>query len=294
MKTLVYWGYSLGWKLVRLLPERSAYRVAYWAADYLTKKNGKGVERLRKNYARVRPELSAEQLQALVSAGMRSYLRYWIDTFRFPAWSRERTISTVTVSGEELLRAPLASGNGVIVSLPHAGNWDHAGAFFCFTGAPLVTVAEHLEPEKLFQKFLDYRQSIGMEVLDLDSRSIAVLAQRARSGKLIALVADRDLSSSGVPVEFFGFPARMPAGPALLAIQTGASLITAFVSYTSNGIHIDFRGPIAVPPNGTIAEKVSVMTQRAANDFAVGLREHTEDWHMLQRIWVDEDFQERT
>jgi len=294
MKTLVYWGYSLAWKLVRLLPEKSAYRLAYVAADYLTKKNGKGVQRLRKNYARVRPELSTIQLENLIATGMRSYLRYWVDTFRFPGWSRERTISHVTVSGEELLRDPLASGRGVIVSLPHSGNWDHAGAYFCFTGAPLVTVAEHLEPEKLFQKFLDYRHSIGMEVLDLDSRAIAVLAQRARAGRLIALVADRDLSSSGVPVQFFGFPARMPAGPALLAIQTGAALITAFVSYTETGIHIDFRGPIAVPETGTVSEKVATMTQLAADNFANGLRAHTEDWHMLQRIWVDEDFQERT
>jgi len=294
MKTLVYWGYSLGWKLIRWLPERSAYALAYRAADYLTKKNGKGVKRLRKNYARVRPELSADDLEKLVSAGMRSYLRYWIDTFRFPTWSRERTLSTVSVSSEELLRNPLATGTGVVVALPHAGNWDHAGAYFCFSGAPLVTVAEHLEPEKLFQKFLDYRESIGMEVLDLNSRSIAVLAQRARAGKLVALVADRDLSSSGVPVTFFNHPARMPAGPALLAIQTGAVLITAFVSYTKSGIHIDFRGPIPVPEAGTMSEKVAVMTQLAADDFAIGLRTHTTDWHMLQRIWVDEDFQERS
>ncbi|CAB4536622.1 MAG: phosphatidylinositol mannoside acyltransferase [Actinobacteria bacterium] len=294
MKHIAYLGYSLGWKLVRLLPETSAYRIAYFAADYLTKKNGKGVQRLRKNYARIRPELSVAQLEELVQLGMRSYLRYWIDTFRFPTWSRERTISSVTVTGEELLRDPLANGTGVIVSLPHAGNWDHAGAYFCFTGAPLVTVAEHLEPEKLFQKFLEYRHSIGMEVLDLNSRAIAVLAQRARAGKLIALVADRDLSSSGVPVNFFGYPSRMPAGPALLAVQTGAHLITAFVSYTQSGIHIDFKGPISVPPLGTATEKVALMTQQAADNFASGLREHTQDWHMLQRIWVDEDFKERS
>ena len=293
MKTLAYWGYSLGWKFIRLLPEASAYRIANRAADYLVKKDGKGVTRLRKNYARVRPELTPVHLEALVASGMRSYLRYWIDTFRFPTWSRDRTISTVTVTGEELLRSPLANGTGVVVALPHAGNWDHAGAYFCFTGAPLVTVAEHLEPEKLFQKFLAYRESIGMEVLDLDSRSIAVLAQRARVGKLVALVADRDLSASGVPVDFFGFPARMPAGPALLAIQTGAVLITAFVRYTKTGIHIDFLGPIPVPSSGTISEKVAVMTQKAADNFAIGLQSHTQDWHMLQRIWVDEDFQER-
>ena len=290
----MYVGYSLGWKLVRLLPENLAYGLAYRAADYLTRKNGVGVKRLRKNYARVRPELSASELEKLVAAGMRSYLRYWIDTFRFPAWSRERTISTVEVTGEEILRSALAQGKGAIVSLPHAGNWDHAGAYFCFTGAPLVTVAEHLEPEKLFRKFLTYRESIGMEVLDLNSRAIAVLAQRARAGKLIALVADRDLSKSGVNVEFLGYPARMPAGPAMLSVQTGAPLITAFVSYVESGIHIHFEGAVAVPENGDLSAKVATMTQVVADRFASHLKTKTEDWHMLQRIWIDEDFKERS
>lgn len=293
MKTLVYLGYSLGWKIVRLLPEKFAYRLAYQASDYLTKKNGSGVQRMRKNYARVRPELSTSELESLVQAGMRSYLRYWIDTFRFPSWSRERTLSTVTVTGEGILREALAQGKGAIVSLPHAGNWDHAGAYFCFTGAPLVTVAEHLEPEKLFRKFLTYRENIGMEVLDLNSRAIAVLAQRARAGKLIALVADRDLSKSGVDVDFMGYPARMPAGPAMLSIQTDAPLITAFVSYTELGIHIFFEGAVSIPAQGTLGEKVAVMTQEVANRFAVQLKIKTADWHMLQRIWIDEDFKER-
>ena len=293
MKTLVYFGYSLGWKIVRLLPEKLAYGLAYKASDYLTKKNASGVARLRKNYARVRPELNPAQLDELVRAGMRSYLRYWIDTFRFPSWSRERTLSTVTVSGEEILRDALARGKGAVVSLPHAGNWDHAGAYFCFTGAPLVTVAEHLEPEKLFRKFLTYRESIGMEVLDLNSRAIAVLAQRARAGKLIALVADRDLSKNGVDVNFLGYPARMPAGPAMLSVQTGAPLITAFVSYSDLGIHIFFEEAVEVPQAGTLSEKVAAMTQVVADRFARHLKTKTVDWHMLQRIWIDEDFKAR-
>ena len=109
-------------------------------------------------------------------------------------------MGSVVVENEELLRRPLAEGRGLIVSLPHAGNWDHAGAYFCASGAPLVTVAEHLRPEKLFRKFLAYRESIGMEVLDANARTLAILAQRLRSNRLVALVADRDLSRSGVEV----------------------------------------------------------------------------------------------
>jgi KDO2-lipid IV(A) lauroyltransferase len=170
--TIIYWGYSLAWKIVRLLPEKVAYELANRFADYLYAKNGKGVRRLRSNYQRVHSELSADQLEFLTNAGMRSYLRYWCDTFRFPSWDKERLLRTTVCENENFLRDPIAQGRGCVVALPHAGNWDHAGAYFCATGIPLTTVAEHLKPEKLFRKFLEYRTAIGMEVLDLNSRRL--------------------------------------------------------------------------------------------------------------------------
>ena len=187
----------------------------------------------------------------------------------------------------------MKSGKGVVVALPHAGNWDHAGSYFCAMGFPLVTVAERLKPEALFNKFLEYRQNIGMEVLALDSRSMATLLKRAREGALIALVADRDLSKSGVDVSFFGHPARMPAGPALLAVRTGIPLITAYVSYTESGIHIEFNS-VEIPSEGSENEKISLIVQRCADFFAQGIVSAPQDWHMLQRIWIDGDFQERS
>ena len=287
-ETFVYWGYNLAWKIIRWIPEGRAYSLADRFADFIYARNGKGVNRLRTNYQRVRPELDKAQLEFLVNAGMRSYLRYWCDTFRFPAWSKERLLSTTVCENESFLRDPIAEKRGCIVALPHAGNWDHAGAYFCATGIPLTTVAEHLKPEKLFRKFLEYRTAIGMEVLDLDSRSIAVLSQRLRSGKLVALVADRDLSKNGIPVNFFGTGGQMPAGPALLAIQTGADLITAFVKFEEVGIRIIFGEAIAVPATGSVQEKAAVMTQVIADRFAEQLAIHTVDWHMLQRIWRDD------
>ena len=287
-QTFVYWGYNLAWKIIRWIPEGKAYSLADRFADFVYARNGKGVNRLRTNYQRVRPELDKAQLEFLVNAGMRSYLRYWCDTFRFPAWSKERLLSTTVCENENFLRDPIADKRGCIVALPHAGNWDHAGAYFCATGIPLTTVAEHLKPERLFRKFLEYRTAIGMEVLDLDSRSIAVLSQRLRSGKLVALVADRDLSKNGIPVNFFGSGGQMPAGPALLAIQTGADLITAFVKYEEVGIRIIFGEAIAVPATGSVQEKAAVMTQVVADRFAEQLAVHTVDWHMLQRIWRDD------
>ena len=285
--------YFAGWRIVRWLPEKTAYKVAYRVSDFLVKRNGKSVQRLRSNLARTQPEITALNLDLLVIEAMRSYMRYWCDTFRLPDWSDERIIQTVTVTNEHLLTDAIAAKTGVIVAVPHAGNWDHAGAYFCAKGIRLVTVAERLKPEKLFLKFLAYRQAIGMEVLPLDGRVLNTLQDRLNEGALVALVSDRDLSRSGIEIEFFGGKARMPAGPALLALRTKAPLITAFVSYTDSGVHIEFRN-VVLPSGGDESSKVKEIVQMTAQYFEDGISKNPHDWHMLQRIWVDGDFKERT
>ena len=286
-------AYFFGWSIVRRISEKSAGALFSNLGTWMYGRNGKSVDRLRSNLSRVFPELAPKDLEVLVRRGVLSYMRYWMETFRSPDWDRERILSTVTVSNEHLLLDPIKNHTGVVVSLPHAGNWDHAGSYFCIRGAQLVTVAEVLKPRALFEKFLAYRQAIGMEVLPLDSRAFPTLMQRARDGKLIALVADRDLSSSGIDVQFFGGVARMPAGPAIVAIRTGIPLVTAFVSYTETGIHVDLK-EIAIPDGADEAARVKATVQLCADNFAEGIKAFPHDWHMMQRIWVDGDFVERS
>jgi KDO2-lipid IV(A) lauroyltransferase len=284
--------YFAGWRIVRWLPENTAYKLAYRVSDFLVKRNGKSVQRLRSNLSRTQPGMTTLNLDLLVIEAMRSYMRYWCDTFRLPDWSDDRIIQTVTVTNEHLLTDAIAAKTGVIVAVPHAGNWDHAGAYFCAKGIRLVTVAERLKPEKLFLKFLAYRQAMGMEVLPLDGRVLNTLQDRLNEGALVALVSDRDLSRSGIEIEFFGGKARMPAGPALLALRTKAPLITAFVTYTDNGVHIEFRN-VVLPSGGDESGKVREIVQTTAQYFEDGISKNPQDWHMLQRIWVDGDFKER-
>jgi KDO2-lipid IV(A) lauroyltransferase len=285
--------YFLGWRIVRALPERSAYAIFERIGKIVLSRNGAPMKRLRSNLQRVVPDHGPDAMDQLMREAVSSSMRYWCDTFRCSDWSKSRICTTVTATREELLTEPMKDGRGVVVSLPHAGNWDHAGFYFCAMGFPLVSVVERVKPEVLFNKFVEYRQNMGMEVLALDGRSMGTLMQRAREGALIALVSDRDLSRSGVDVTFFGHPARMPAGAALLAIRTGIPLITAFVSYTNTGIHIEFNS-VEIPTQGTEAERVTTVVQECADLFAKGIAKHPQDWHMLQRIWTDGDFKERT
>jgi len=286
---LIARAYFLGWAFIRRVPEKSATSLFEWLGYRMLKKNGKSVKRLRSNLSRVSPSIDTDELGSLTEKGVLSYMRYWRETFRSPDWDTERILSTVKVTNEHLLMDPINSGTPVVVALPHAGNWDHAGSYFCLKGAKLVTVAEILKPRALFEKFLEYRQAIGMEVLPLDAKAFGTLLERANEGKLIALVADRDLSRSGIDVRFFGGTARMPAGPALVAIRTGSPLVTAFVSYTDSGIHIQLEA-IEIPLDGDEDSKVKIIVQRCADNFALGISENPQDWHMMQRIWVDDDF----
>ncbi len=293
VETLTAWGYFAAWRILRWLPENFVYSTAYKFSDRLVKRNGVSVQRLRSNLARTQPNITTLDLDLLIYKAMRSSIRYWCDTFRFPDWSLERIAQTVTTTNEYLLLDAMAAGKGAIVTLPHVGNYDHAAAYFCGKGTKIVTVAEHLKPEALFQKFMEYRAAFGMEALPLDGRVIPTLAQRVRSGCIIALAADRDLSRSGIDVNFFGGPARMPAGPAILALRTHAPLICVMISYTETGIHIDFE-LVPIPTTGSESEKIAAIVQNSADLFAKGIAAYPQDWHMMQRIWIDGDFKERS
>jgi len=285
----MYLFYLFAWKFIGILPEKIAYALASFVADFVFKKNSKGVKRLRSNYKRVKPEISDKELNHLTKLGMRSYLRYWFDTFRLNKWSKNRIIETTYVIRENLLRDPIALKKGCIVALPHAGNWDHAAAYFCSTGITLTAVVEKLKPEAIFKKFLDYRSSIGIEPISHKEKTIPILLERLRSGKLVALVADRDMSRSGVEVDFLGGVAKMPSGPAILAIESGAPLLTAYIRYLDKGIQITFDETIKLPVSGTKEEQIKIVTQSIANNFAKRIKDSPVDWHMLQRIWIDEE-----
>jgi len=285
----MYLLYLFAWKIIGVLPEKSAYKLANLVSDRIFKKNGKGVKRLRSNYKRVMPNISERELEDLTKDGMRSYLRYWFDTFRLNKWSKSRIIETTFVVRENLLRDPIETKEGCIIALPHAGNWDHAAAYFCSTGIPLTAVVEKLKPEAIFKKFLAYRQSIGIEAISHKEKTIPILMERLNQGKLIALVADRDMSRNGIEVNFLGGIAKMPAGPAILAIKSGSPLVTAYIRYLDKGIEITFDETIKLPVSGGEDEQIKIVTQSMADNFAKRIKDSPVDWHMLQRIWVDEE-----
>jgi KDO2-lipid IV(A) lauroyltransferase len=284
---MIYYLYLLAWRILRFLPASSAYRLGRFAARYAFKKNGKGITRLRSNMSLLTGIVDDGELDKLTLNAVYSYTRYWIDSFLLPNWSVDEIISRVTVINGDYLTDAMAVGKGCIVAIPHSGNWDLAGAYYSCTFSPVVTVAEHLKPEKLFKKFLEFRLDLGMEVLDLESRTVPILSRRLKAGEMVALVADRDITNSGIKVQFGLRLASFPAGPALLSIHTGAPLITAVITYDKTGIVITFGAPIPIPAEVSKDEALNIMIAQTADRLFHELQKKPEDWHMLQRVWVD-------
>ncbi|MFD5468000.1 phosphatidylinositol mannoside acyltransferase [Kitasatospora sp. NPDC127059] len=286
---LVYWAYALGWAVLKHLPEPVARWLFDRLADYAWRRRGPRVRQLEANLRRVRPGLHEAALRRLSRAGMRSYLRYWMESFRLPVWSRERVLRDVRIDGVEHLKESLESGRGVVVALPHMGNWDLAGTWIAHLGHPFTTVAERLKPERLFDRFVEFREGQGMEVLALTGGGVNVigtLARRLRAGKLVCLVGDRDLSEAGIEVSFFGEVTRMPAGPAALCQRTGAALLPATLWYDGPVLRGTIHPEVPVPEEGDRKARTLAMTQALADVWERGISEHPQDWHMLQKFWL--------
>ena len=278
------WGYAAGWQVVRAMPESLARNLFGAGARYAAR--GGGPQQLRKNLARVIGTTPERVPDALIRASLASYARYWREAFRLPAMDHvalARRLDAV-FKGAEKFDDALRGGRGAVMALPHSGNWDMAGVWLAQNYGTFTTVAERLKPESLYDRFIAYRESLGFEVLPAtggERPPMEVLAERLRANRFVCLMADRDLTRAGVQVDFFGEPTRLPAGPAKLAIATGAPLHPAHVHYDGEDCVVRIDDAL-----DTSSADVGVVTQALADRFAVNIAAHPQDWHMLQPLWL--------
>jgi lauroyl/myristoyl acyltransferase len=284
-------GYAAGWSIVCRLPERWTHWAFRLFADIAWRRQGPRVQVLEANLVRVLgPEADGAALRAASREVMRRYARYWLEIFRLPVMPVQQLVDGMhDLGSRQVIFDALASGRGVVIGLPHMGNWDQAGAWINTMGAgSFTTVMERLKPESVYERFVTFREGLGMEVLPASggARPFGILAQRLRAGKIVILPCDRDVTGSGIEVEFFGEKAKMMAGPAALAVQTGAVLIPVVLWFTEDGWGVNIGAEIPQPADGTRAQKVAAMTQQIARFFEDGIRAHPYDWLMLQKVFV--------
>ncbi|HZG90641.1 MAG TPA: phosphatidylinositol mannoside acyltransferase [Pseudonocardia sp.] len=287
---LVDLEYAAAWRLVRAVPPAVGRRAFDLGADLAARRAGPGARRLRANLARVVPQASPAELDALVRAGLRSYARYWYEAFRLPVADPVAVHAGTAATGTGPFEQAVGEGRGVVFALAHTGNWDAAGVWLVEELRRLgheptfTTVAQRLRPESVYRRFVAYREALGFEVVAAEdgSRAHRALTGRLRRGGVVCLLAERDFTATGVEVDFFGEPARFPAGPARLAALTGALLVPVFAGFTPGGWTLELADPVPVGGRAGIGR----VLQDQADALAAMIRRRPQDWHALQPVWT--------
>ncbi len=285
---LTYTGLAMA---LRRLPEPLARVSAATVALVMMHGRGMTVRMRIAHLQRVLEDVLGEEpdrrtLKRMTRRAYLAYARYWVDGARLPVTSPALVAARLRIDGLEHLTKAMAAGSGVVMALPHVGSWEWGGSWLNHAGYPMTAVAEVLEPPDLFEWFIEQRVASGLRIVPLDHRASAVVARLLREGKLVGLLCDRDLIGDGVEVEFFGEKTTFPGGPAVLALRTGATLVTTAVfnpAYADH--HAVISEPIETVRSGTLRADVARITQQIARNFEEYIRSAPEQWHMFQPEW---------
>lgn len=286
---LVSYLFRLGWSTLKFLPESIGRAIFKFAAWQIYRSNGRSVQQLRANLKQV-TNLSGNALDALTKLGVKSYFKYWYEAFVLHTWSREKINKNFVMINKSRLDEYLKTEKKVVLVLPHMGNWDAAAYWFTTNYQPLTTVAEKLNPVELFEKFVEFRNALGVEVLPLSrgGGAFQILKERLQANQVVALLADRDLSASGLKVSYFGEVTSMPAGPATLAWEEDAVLIPIKI-FNSEKNKIYAETGAALKIDRTLSRELAIqqLTQQMARVFEKMVSEHPVDWHLMQKVWQE-------
>ena len=285
---LAYLSFRAASAIFGALPGSVIRKLGSWAGTYASKRSGSRRALLTNHMRRVLgPDASNTEVQDAVDGMYRSYGRYWAETFWFRPRRRDAIISAVErIHFEPVLEAQ-AAGRGIVFAVPHVGNWEIAGVIARDLGLDLMAVAEDLPNPLITKWFLDVRNGFGIDiVLTSDPARRSKMIRRLKAGGALALLADRDVTGTGVTVEFFGEETAVPAGPVALAELTN-SVVLPVVAYfrDDGGYRIEVGDPIEIPDTGTRTERVKLGSQRVADALEAQIRKHPSQWHLFQPNW---------
>lgn len=275
--------------VLEILPERVDVWLGSTIAEAIGKRSGAPRDNLRENLRQVLSyggdDVDNALLERFVNRGFSNYGRYWVEGAKLPALSKDYIDKRFVVAeGLEHLRAAKATGNGVIVALPHIGSWEWGGSFLSHIDLAMTAVAEALDPPELFQWFKKKRASIGIDIEPLDEHAGTVLLQTLKAGGVVGLLCDRDIQGNGMDAELFGSSVTVPAGPATLALRTGATLVAAACFAGPGRDHFAVvTAPIDTTRQGKMREDVERVTKDVTRELEFLIRRAPEQWHVLEQ-----------
>jgi KDO2-lipid IV(A) lauroyltransferase len=240
------------------------------------------------------PGLSGADLDAAIDDAFASYARYWAESLRLPGTSAAEIDAGMSWEGIGRISRAVSGGRGAILALPHLGGWEWGGFWMVQQGFPMTVVVEALDPPEVFEWFAGFRRSLGMEVVAVGPAAGRAVIRALRAGGVVCLLCDRNVGGSGgVDVEFFGERTHLPAGPATLALRTGAALLPSAVYFDGAGDrHLAAVRPEILPELVTkgagvaaTREEVARMSQVLAQELELLIRRAPTQWHLMQPNW---------
>jgi KDO2-lipid IV(A) lauroyltransferase len=280
-------AFRVGSGLARAFPEPVAHAVGSGLGLAYAPLAGERRAQVVRNLRRVHgPGFGGLALRRSVAATFASYARYWTESFRLPGTPPAVLDAGMAIEGFEQVEDALAAGTGAVLALPHLGGWEWAGfwAAAC-RGVELTVVVEPLEPHDVYEWFVALRESFGMHVVPLGPDVGTQVLGALKANRLVCLLSDRDLTGTGVEVEFFGERTTLPAGPATLGLRTGAPVFPGAVYYGGPGHHGVVRPPLDCTRTGRLRDDVARVTQDLAHELEHLIRRAPEQWHLLQPNW---------
>jgi phosphatidylinositol dimannoside acyltransferase len=280
-------AYKAGSRVARVLPGPAA-SFAGWAAGLgMANVDAQRRRMVARHLQRIHGgQLSRFELWRAVQRSFESYARYWVEALRLPGITPTELDAGMSVEGFDQIDRALERGTGAILALAHLGGWDWGGAWMATQGFRMTVVVEPLEPPEMFEWFADFRRSLGMSIVPLGPEAGGAVLKALRNNEIVGLLCDRDISGGGVEVEFFGERTTLPAGPATLALRTGAPLLPAAVYFEDHGRHRGvIRPALDLTRQGSLREDVARLTQALAAELEELIRPAPEQWHVFQPNW---------
>ncbi len=227
------------------------------------------------------------ELNRAVARTFESYGRYYLDSFRLPDLSDRQIDEGFDYTGFEHIAGPIERGIGPLLILPHLGGWEWAAFWLARIPRIKVTaIVEPLEPPELFDWFLSFRESLGMTIVPVGPESGPAVLDAVRERHAVCLLADRVVAgTAGVPVTFLGERTLLPAGPATVALRTGAPLVPVAVYFRGDRHFAEARPPVPAERRGRFRDDVVRVTQSLAHELERFIRAAPEQWHVLQPGW---------
>jgi KDO2-lipid IV(A) lauroyltransferase len=277
------------WVLGRL-PFGPTVRVAGWISDAVWWAWPEKRRHVRANAARILAlPPDDRRVAALGRAVFRNQTRWVVEGFHLPRMTREEHVALFDAPAADRLHQIWETSRGTIVVGLHIGNGDAAAAALAGRGWPFNVLAEDTAYDELFELMFEQRRAWGVRVIRW--RNLREVYRVLRNREMLGLLVDWGYRPDGQPVRLLGAWTTLPAGPAVLAAKTGATILPFWTVRRPDGTFAgDAGAPILV--SSTDAAEIARATQAIADALEPVIRAVPDQWCVFKPMWPEDPAEE--